>query len=55
VLVDCDEYYLVSLRIPIIKDYMEYNAYKSKTKVVNPTTYSELADLIEGTLKHFKK
>ena len=55
VLVDCTEYYLVSLKIPIVKDYMEYSAYKSKAKVVNPTTYSELADLIDGTLKYFKR
>ena len=55
VLVDCKEYYLVSLRIPIVKSFMEYSAYKNKIKVVPPTTYAELATLIEQVLRKYNK
>lgn len=53
VLVDCKEYYLVSLRIPIVKSFMEYSAYKNKTKVVTPTTYAELATLIARVIQYY--
>ena len=55
VLVDCKEYYLISLRIPIVKSSMEYSAYKNKTKVVPPTTYAELATLVEQVLQKYNK
>ena len=55
VLVDCDEYYLVSTKIPIVKDYMSYAAYKQKTQVVQPTTYEQLAAIIEQVLRKYNK
>ena len=55
VLVDCKEYYLISTKIPIVKDYMSYAAYKQKTQVVQPTTYEQLATLIEQVLRKYKK
>lgn len=55
VLVDCDEYYLISTKIPIVKDYMSYAAYKQKTQVVQPTTYEQLAAIIEQVLRKYNK
>ena len=55
VLVDCKEYYLISLKTYIIYDYMKYNAYKNKTKAVPPATYAELATLIEQVLQKYKE
>ena len=55
VLVDCKEYYLISLKTYIIYDYMKYNAYKNKTKEVPPATYAELATLIEQVLQKYKE
>jgi hypothetical protein len=40
VLVDCNEYYLISTRIPIVQDYMR------KNKLPEPKTYSELFDIL---------
>ena len=53
VLVDCNEYYLITTRIPIIQDYMQYTAYKQKTPVVRPTTYEQLAVIIEQVLRKY--
>ena len=55
VLVDCKEYYLISLKTYIIYDYMKYNAHKNKTKAVPPATYAELATLIEQVLQKYKE
>lgn len=53
VLVDCDEYYLISTKIPIIKDFMNYVAYKQGTSVTQPTTYGQLAILVEQVLQTY--
>ena len=49
VLVDCKDYYLISLKTYIIYDYMKY------TKAVPPATYAELATLIEQVLQKYKE
>ena len=54
VLVDCNEYYLITTRIPIIQDYMKYTAYKQGNPVVQPTTYEQLAAIIEHVLHKYK-
>jgi hypothetical protein len=53
VLVDCSEYYLISTKIPIIKDFMNYSAYKQGTSVTQPTTYDQLAILVEQVLQKY--
>ena len=53
VLVDCKEYYLISTKIPIVKSSMWYTAQKQKTQIVQPTTYSELADIIERVIQYY--
>ena len=53
VLVDCKEYYLITTSIPIVKSSMYFTAQKQKTQVVQPTTYSELADIIERVLQYY--
>jgi len=53
VLVDCKEYYLISTKIPIVKSSMWYTAQKQKTQVVQPTTYNELADIVERVLQYY--
>ena len=53
VLVDCKEYYLITTSIPIVKSSMYFTAQKQKTKVVQPTTYNELADIIERVLQYY--
>jgi hypothetical protein len=53
VLVDCKEYYLVSTRIPIVQSSMNYTAMKQKTKIIQPTTYKELADIIERVIQYY--
>lgn len=55
VLVDCNEYYLITTRIPIIQDYMKYTAYKQGNPVVQPTTYEQLAAIIEHVLQYYKR
>lgn len=47
VLVDCNEYYLITTRIPIIMDWMKKNG------VGSPTTYKDLHTIVEGTLKRY--
>lgn len=54
VLVDCKEYYLITTKIPIVKSSMYFTAQKQKTQVVQPTTYNELADIIERVLQYYK-
>ena len=54
VLVDCNEYYLITTRITIIQDYMKYTAYKQGNPVVQPTTYEQLAAIIEHVLHKYK-
>ena len=49
VLVDCKDYYLISLKTYIIYDYMK------ETKAVPPATYAELATLIEQVLQKYKE
>ena len=53
VLVDCKEYYLITTKIPIVQSSMYFTAQKQKTQVVQPTTYSELADIIERVLQYY--
>ena len=53
VLVDCKEYYLISTKIPIVKSSMWYTAQKQKTQVVEPTTYKELADIIDRVIQYY--
>ena len=53
VLVDCKEYYLISTKIPIVKSDMWYTAQKQKTQVVEPTTYKELADIIDRVIQYY--
>ena len=53
VLVDCKEYYLISTKIPIVKSGMWYTAQKQKTQVVQPTTYKELADIIDRVIQYY--
>ena len=53
VLVDCKEYYLISTKIPIVKSGMWYTAQKQKTQVVEPTTYKELADIIDRVIQYY--
>ena len=53
VLVDCKEYYLITTSIPIVKSSMHFTAQKQKTQVVQPTTYNELADIIERVLQYY--
>jgi hypothetical protein len=53
VLVDCKEYYLISTRIPIVQSSMNYTAMKQKTKIIEPTTYKELADIIERVIQYY--
>lgn len=53
VLVDCKEYYLITTSIPIVKSSMYFTAQKQKTQVVQPTTYNELADIIERVLQYY--
>ena len=54
VLVDCKEYYLITTKIPIIKSSMSHAAQKQKTQVIQPTTYNQLADIIERVLQYYK-
>ena len=54
VLVDCKEYYLITTKIPIVQSSMNYTAQKQKTQVIQPTTYNELADIIERVLQYYK-
>ncbi len=53
VLVDCEEYYLITTRIPIVKSSMYHTAQKQKTQVVQPTTYNELADVIHRVIQYY--
>ena len=53
VLVDCKEYYLISTKIPIVQSSMWYTAQKQKTQVVEPTTYKELADIIDRVIQYY--
>jgi hypothetical protein len=53
VLVDCKEYYLITTKIPIVQSSMWYAAQKQKTQVVQPTTYNELADIIERVIQYY--
>lgn len=53
VLVDCKEYYLISTKIPIVKSSMYFTAQKQKTQVVQPTTYKELADIIDRVIQYY--
>lgn len=53
VLVDCKEYYLISTKIPIVQSSMNYAAMKQKKKIVQPTTYKELADIIERVIQYY--
>ena len=53
VLVDCKEYYLISTKIPIVQSSMWYTAQKQKTQVVQPTTYNQLADIVERVLQYY--
>ena len=53
VLVDCKEYYLITTSIPIVKSSMYFTAQKQKTQVVQPSTYNELADIIERVLQYY--
>ena len=46
--------YLITTRIPIIQDYMKYTAYKQGTPVVQPTTYEQLAAIIEHVLHKYR-
>ena len=55
VLVDCKEYYLITTKIPIVQSSMYFTAQKQKTQVVQPTTYSELADIVERVLQYYKR
>lgn len=55
VLVDCKEYYLISTRIPIVQSSMQYTAQKQKTQVVQPTTYNQLADIVERVLQYYSQ
>jgi len=55
VLVDCKEYYLITTKIPIVQSSMWYAAQKQKTQVVQPTTYNQLADIIERVLQYYKR
>ena len=48
VLVDCDEYYLISMNIPIIQDYIR------KQRINTPTTYTELADVLTGAIAPYR-
>ena len=54
VLVDCKEYYLITTKIPIVQSSMNYTAQKQKTQVAQPTTYNQLADIIERVLQYYK-
>ena len=53
VLVDCKEYYLITTSIPIVKSSMYFTAQKQKTQVVQPTTYKELADIIDRVIQYY--
>lgn len=53
VLVDCKEYYLISTKIPIVKSSMYFTAQKQKTQIVQPTTYKELADIIDRVIQYY--
>lgn len=53
VLVDCKEYYLISTKIPIVQSSMNYAALKQKKKIVQPTTYKELADIIDRVIQYY--
>ena len=55
VLVDCKEYYLITTKIPIVQSSMYFTAQKQKTQVVQPTTYNELADIVERVLQYYKR
>ena len=47
VIVDCDEYYLITTRMPIVRDWMR------KNKVDEPSTYADLYAIIEGTIQPY--
>ena len=55
VLVDCKEYYLITTKIPIVQSSMYFTAQKQNTQVVQPTTYNELADIVERVLQYYKR
>jgi len=58
VLVDCDDYYLITTRIPIVQDYMRkqgMGTYKGRQFAPeNIKTYNQLYDVIAGTLDWYK-
>jgi hypothetical protein len=61
VLVDCEEYYMISLRIPIIQNYMRkqnLGTYKGRTFVPDykhVKTYDQLYDILQESIKPYVK
>jgi len=59
VLVDCTEYYLISINIPIVQDYMrnkKLGTFDRARFIPNKKeTYSQMYDILEGIITNFKR
>jgi len=59
VLVDCTEYYLISMKIPVIQDYMKNKKLGTfdRTRFIpnKIETYSQMYDILEGIITNFKR